>query len=1154
MSLGMRLQLTGRGCWLSAALVALAIIGLSPSPASAAARVGWAVKSIAEPTDFSPNDATICHHVEGSFGCDRYQLLVTNTGDEKSGAPITLTDQLPPGITTLRTPRSGEDGAGTQWSCTEEAGNPMVTCTFPDAVAAGGYAPFLEVLVSAPTASMATPLRNEVSVSGGGAASATTVVEQTPISFQAPPFELKELTLEPLLAGGGAAESAGAHPWEITTSFQTPSVINPAGAVAEFRPAETWKDVLTELPPGLVGDPQATPRCTALELEDEGTALEGKGCPPASAVGEFAVIGGLNSQGNFTFTGWGGSIAEGGCCSMIYNMVPQRGYPAEFAFIYAGVPVHLYSEVVHTASGYHLRVSAPRLPSTLENFETDVTFFGDPGRLNEGAQGATDKAFLTNPTGCGGPLNSRIELDTWEDPTHELTADDPSYTDVTGCNELQFQPTISVGTDSNGTNIPAALSFDLHVPQTLGFEERATPELRDVTVKLPQGLDVNPSSANGLVACREAGPEGINIGSTEIGAKGQDIGDPEAVELGEGHEGGNSSPYDDGLYHTAPGDCPPASTLGSVEVSTPLLSEALRGHIYLGQPACSPCSDSEAAEGKLVRLYIEVAGSGVIVKLPGTVSIDPSTGQLTSRFPEDPELPFEDLKLQFNKGPRASLVNPQSCASYTATSDLEPWSAPETPDATPSSSFPVTEDCNAHGFAPSFSAGMINTQAGGFSPFTLTLSRTDVDQDFNSLSVTTPPGLLGVISGVPLCGEPQASQGACPSSSQIGHVTVGSGPGPDPVFVPQAGRPEDPVYLTGPYKGAPFGLSVVVPAEAGPFNLGTVVVRSAITVDRTTGQITISSDPFPTILDGIPLQIKTINVTVDRGEFMFNPSNCSTLTVNATVSSTQNAQAAVSSPFQAANCASLPFKPSLTISTQGKTSKADGASLEVKLSQKPGEANIHKVDLTIPLVLPSRLTTLQKACLEAQFNVNPAGCPEASDIGTATAHTPLLQVPLTGPAYLVSHGGAEFPDVEFVLQADERGGDVEIVLDGSTDIKKGITYSRFEAVPDAPITSFESSFPEGPHSVFAANANLCALTKTVTVEKRVTLRREGRTVHVLRKVKKQVPEPLVVPSTLTGQNGAVINQNTKVVVTECAKAKPKKVESSKRRAKRKKKT
>jgi hypothetical protein len=500
-----------------------------------------------------------------------------------------------------------------------------------------------------------------------------------------------------------------------------------------------------------------------------------------------------------------------------------------------------------------------------------------------------------------------------------------------------------------------------------------------------------------------------------------------------------------------------------------------------------------------------VAGEGVVIKLKGTASANTRTGQLTTRFEENPQLPFSELRLRLKGGARAPLANAQTCGQATTTSALTPWSAPESgPPATPFSSFTVG-GCAGESFNPGFLAQSETPLAGGSTPFTVQFSRNDREQDLGGITVTTPPGLLGEIATVPLCGEPQAQVGTCSSTSQIGTANVAAGAGSHPFWL------SGPVYLTGPYKGAPFGLSVVVPERAGPFNLGNEVVRSAIRIDPATAAITITSDPLPQIKDGVPLRLKTVNVTVDRPGFTFNPTNCEALHVNATItgehpigSGEAPKSVQVSSPFAVARCKNLPFKPSFTASTQGKTSKANGASLFVKVAQKPGEANIHKVALQLPLALPSRLTTLQKACTEAQFNANPAGCPAESVIGTATAHTPVLQVPLTGPAYLVSHGSAAFPDVEFVLQADERGGDVEIVLDGKTQIKKGITYSHFETVPDAPISSFETSLPEGPHSALAAFGNLCA-------------------------------QNLVMPTTIVGQNGAQVTQSTNIAVTGCGK-------------------
>ncbi len=630
---------------------------------------------------------------------------------------------------------------------------------------------------------------------------------------------------------------------------------------------------------------------------------------------------------------------------------------------------------------------------------------------------------------------------------------------MTGCDRLDFEPTITVDPGTSTASSPAGPTVELRVPQNENSNALAEADLRTAVVTLPAGLSVNPSSANGLEGCSEA----------QIGLDNE------------------SAPT-----------CPDASKIGNVEVNTPLLSTPLKGSVYVAQPNANKF-------GSLLAIYLTAEADGVWVKLAGHVEPNLQTGQLTTTFEENPQLPFTDLKLEFFGGQRAALSTPPGCGTYTTTTSLTPWSAPESgPPATPSSSFAITSGC-AGGFSPSFAAGMTGSaQGGGFSPFATSFSRSDQDQALGSVSVHTPPGMLGLLSSVSLCPEPQASLGTCGPQSLIGHTTVQAGVGTDPVSV--SGQ----VFLTGPYNGAPFGLSVVVPAVAGPFNLGTVVVRATIAVDSRTSQLTITSGPLPQILQGIPLQVKRIDVTVDRPGFTFNPTDCDPLGVDSALTSAQGVSMARTSPFQAANCATLPFKPKFTISTAGKASKTGGTSLDVKVAAKGGpqpgggEANIRSVKVDLPKQLPSRLTTLQKACLAKVFEADPASCPKASDVGTATASTPVLTHPLSGPAYLVSHGGAAFPDLEIVLQ----GEGVTLVLDGNTSIKNGVTASTFRSVPDAPISSFELKLPSGKYSVLGtdlpakAKFRLCGLS-------------------------------LVAPTAITGQNGAVIHQNTKLGITGC---------------------
>ena len=325
--------------------------------------------------------------------------------------------------------------------------------------------------------------------------------------------------------------------------------------------------------------------------------------------------------------------------------------------------------------------------------------------------------------------------------------------------------------------------------------------------------------------------------------------------------------------------------------------------------------------------------------------------------------------------------------------------------------------------------------------------------------------------------------------------------------------------LTGPYNGAPLGLAVIIPAVAGPFDLGNVVVRTALHVDPSDGHVTAISDPLPTIVDarghdgvtdGFPVRMRSVTVNLNRNTYVLNPTNCNVMAIGAAFTSTGGRTSSGSSRFQAGGCRGLPFKPGFAVGTQGHASKANGTSLKVHVTSSFGQANIAKVKVTLPKQLPSRLTTLQKACLDSVFEANPAGCPEGSVVGTAVAHTPLLEQPFVGPAYLVSHGGAAFPDLEYVLQSEG----IKLILDGKTDIKKGITTSSFETVPDAPVSSFESNFPAGPHSILGtflpvkANYNLCG-------------------------------QALTMPTIITGQNGAVVKQTTKITINGCPKPKKK---------------
>jgi hypothetical protein len=908
---------------------------------------------------------------------------------------------------------------------------------------------------------------------------------------------------------------AGGHPWALVTTIEldTEIVRKAKTEEPEVVPTREAKDMVGSLPPGLLGDPGAVPRCPLTLVSSSSEQ-----CPSDTQIGWYlAHINGGHEL-----------------LAPIVNVTPEAGQSAEFALentVKADTPL-LTARLVHSAQGYGFAVVGGSLP-LLAFSMVELTFWGVPADSSHDAMrgrfcsraivsgpinckgggvqsGITAVPFVTMPTDCAaGAETATLLADPWDEPGSVSEDHYVGYAEArttlpgaTGCDLLQFSPEIAVKPETELADEPTGLAVDVHVPLDESPESNATPQLRDTTLTLPEGMSVSPGVVDGIQACNELGPEGINITG------------PESEEVGP-----------NGQLQLAAGHCPEASEVGSVTAETPFLPMPIEGHVYLARPGCggqgqSPCTEQDALEGNLYRLYLELGGvgkladTGVHFKVALRTEANPATGQLTTRVEGTPQAPFSDLKIHLNGGPRAPLDNPAACGAAVTTADFTPWSAPGitpeelsvagTPDATPSSYFTVDGCANPPSLKPGFTAGTVSSQAGAFTPFTLNLTRQDREQYIKGLQVHTPPGLLGMLSNVPLCGESQAEAGTCPESSRIGSTRVASGAGSHPFEI--GGN----VYLTGPYHGAPFGLSIVTDAVAGPFNLGLVVVRARIDVDPNTSELTITTDEtgphaVPQLIFGVPLRLQRITVDVDRPNFMFNPTNCNAQSITATVTGSLGAVAGVSSPFAAGGCKSLAFKPKLVVTTSAHTSRANGASLDAKLTYPAGsmgtEANVAKVKVDLPKLLPSRLSTLQKACPAAIFESNPAACSKGSIVGIVRASTPVLPVGLSGPAYFVSHGGEAFPSLIFVLQGDN----VRVDLTAATFIsKKGITSSTFNSVPDVPVDSFELYLPEGKNSGLAANGNLC---------------------------KNQ--SKLKMPTSFVAQNGVTIKQETKITVTGC---------------------
>jgi hypothetical protein len=845
-------------------------------------------------------------------------------------------------------------------------------------------------------------------------------------------------------AQGQFENQAGAHPeLDVHVHFVTNS--------ATGLPAEEVRDLEVQLPAGMIGNPTALPQCTTVELinADRGYA----GCS-------------LNSQvGTATIEGVGAYVG-------LFNLVHDAHTPALLGFNYLGVTAIIRANV--RPSDFGISSGSETISQTQPITGIELHLWGvpaDPAHDSErgplpGGESNPSTApripFLTNPTSCS-PDAFVVRGDSWADPgdfDSVSVAQDLNGTPFVfeGCESLPFSPRIAVQPLTEKADAPTGLNVDLTVPQDEAPDGLATSDLRRTVVSLPQGISISPSAAVGITSC----------GSAEVGL------------------GNNDAPA-----------CPAASKIGTVSIETPLLTEQLVGDVILGRQNDNPFHS-------LLAMYLSVKGPGFYLKFPGKVDSDPVTGQVTATFDDTPQLPFGHLVLHLYGGSLAALATPDACGVYETRTALSPWSGTATVNL--STPFQISTGCTGS-FTPSFSAGVTDPVAGQNTGFVLRFSREDGQQHLRSITTSLPQGLLAKVAGVPLCGDAQAAAGTCGADSLVGTTEAAAGPGASPVRLPGN------VYLTGPYKGAPYGLAIVVRAVAGPYDLGTVVVRAAIHIDSHDAHVTVVSDDIPHILDatgadgqsdGFVLRIREIEVDMSRPGFMINPTSCDPTSVGASAESWEGTTSSLSSRFQIANCSALSFAPKFSASTAGKTSRANGASLDAKLLVGgSGQANIHVVSVSLPKQLPSRLTTIQKACPAETFAANPAACPVASRIGSATTTTPLLAGTLSGPAYLVSHGGAAFPDLVVVLQGDG----VTFDLVGAINISsKGITSTKFATAPDVPLSSFELKLPQGPHSVLAANGSLCA-------------------------------KPLVMPTSMTAYNGKQVTQQTKIKVTGCPKAK-----------------
>jgi hypothetical protein len=830
-------------------------------------------------------------------------------------------------------------------------------------------------------------------------------------------FEVTEFSGKIENADGTPARQAGVHPAKATVTIRVNTRFN-ADLGADV-PEESLRTVSVDLPPGFMGNPTATPRCSEADLVGSGLLPR---CP-------------INTQvGYLTLSIPGQDISP----IPVYNMEPPPGVPGSFGFNYVGAVVHLNADL-RSDGDYGLTVDVNEISQSVPIIATRLTFWGvpadranDPERICDVntltggcSSNAPVKSFLTNPMNCdAGPLTTYLTANSWQSPafvSRQFDRDvDGVPMEVENCEAVPFDAALSLSPKSSAAGEPTGYAFDLTVDQTDNPSALANSHLKKAVVTLPAGMSVSPSASFGLGACSTA-------------------------DIGIGNE---SDPT-----------CPESSKIGSVSIDTPLLEDPLDGDVFLAKPFDNQFN-------KLMAIYIVARGPGVIIKLPGSVDRDPVTGQVTATFDNNPQLPFSRLHLEFKDGPRAPLVNPPVCGTYTSSTELTSWSGKV---VTSESSFTITRNGSGApcplGFAPTFNAGTTSVIGGAGTSLLLNFGRSDADQELSNITVDFPPGLTARLADLPLCAEAQAAAGTCGEASRIGSVTTAAGPGSSPFQLPGQ------VYMTGPYKGAPFGLSIRVPAIAGPFDLGVVVVRAAVFVDRTTAQLRVVSDPLPTILEGIPLKIRLVDMSVDRPNFMLNGTSCAARNIAAAISSTAGAVAGRSSRFQLADCATLPFKPKMTlrVGTRGRTKREITTPLGVTLEMTPGQANNKSVEVVLPKTLNARLPVVNRACPIEQFLQAGGKCGPEVLVGTAVAETPLLKDPLRGDVYFVRNPARRLPDLMVRLK-----GQVEIDLAGKVSIPKDLTLrTTFDTVPDVPITKFTMNFVYGRNGVIGTVANLC---------------------------------------------------------------------------------
>ncbi len=1063
-------------------LIALACATLG-SAAQAQAAPRFDIKATWGDTNLPPGGAGV------------FTIQARNIGDAAGAEEaLTITNQLPAGVEVTNIAWDGKfadlsflcSGIGTETATCELPSFFVPVFTEAPGVGSGPFASpsgylqtvYVEVAIDPGAAGTGT---NTATISGAGAPSASDVDQvsfsPTPSVFGLVPGSFRGEVFDQAFPDGSPSRQAGDHPFEQRVNFDlnAKSQLGSVDGTRESPANGLLRTVEATLPRGMIGNPETLPKCDPTAFAEFGATGNSTACPANTQIGYL----------NATML-LGGSNNGRGCCLntnellsrvALYNLEPPKGTPVDLGFSATGFVIgHIYA-TLDPAQNYAIKSLTPDISSLVNVRGTEVTLWGvpgdpahdkfrffpaeQPGGVALGAPfTAPIRAFFTNPMDCGFDNGGmRIRIDSYQRPDQFSPLEEyPDPLNVTGCGDprFRFEPQTSLQPTTRDAGASTGLDVHLEVPQRDDTVDEAkklyaeegfvkgigTPPMKKVVVTFPEGMTINPAAAQGLESCS---PAQISLGTND------------------------------------PVTCPDASQYGRLTLHTPALpiDEQPEGFLYIAKQNDNPFHNFLS-----LYLVVEQPDRGILVKVPGRVDLDPQTGQITTTFDDIPQFPLSDLEMNLKGGLRAGLVNPQTCGTKTIQATFYSWHDPTTP-ITVSNDYVITQNPDGtpclnspseRPFNPLISGGTLNNLAGSFSPMELRMTRNDLEQELSVAEGKAPPGLLASLKGVGRCSDAQIAAAAnpertgieelnspsCPASSLVGSVDAGAGVGQVITYV------KGKIYMAGPYKGAPVSGVAIVPAVAGPFDLGNIVTRAPAYVDSKTAELRLITDKLPLIFKGIPVRVRDIQVHLDRDRFTLNPTSCEPFALTGALFSSEGKSKTSSTPFQAAECASLGFKPRITTRLFGGTKRGAHPKLRSVYRARPGDANAAAAVVSLPRSEFLDQAHIKTICTRVQFAAE--SCPPGSIYGHATASTPLLEETLSGPVYMRSSDN-KLPD----LVVDLHGiVDVEVV--GRVDSIRGGIRVSFEQIPDAPVDTFTLTMQGGKKGLLINSRDVCDRT------------------------------------------------------------------------------